>query len=728
MGKIESFISWCDKTMAFSFYALIYFLPISIALTEIFSTLPLICWFLKRGVCFYQSLKKNSVSVRPFFYKFSFFFKSFKPVNNYLTIPITFFLFFNFVSMLLSHHRTVSLEGFLGKTLQNAFIYFNFIECINSRKRLRLFLKVFFISATLICINGIYQYYLGREFVHGNVFNGRISSSLRHPNDFGAYLVVIIPILLSAALFLVRRKEKAISGRKLFISRLDALFSLILFLTASVCLGLTYSRGAWLGFLFAIIYFCLRRGQLVLTNLVIVLLFFGIFYPQLREYRHINLMTDMLTEEKQSSESPPVIQTDIDAVQGAQGQRGAPGSISGQERIKVFLNKIWQKVASFASTVNGSGRRGYWQEAIDIIKDYPVFGVGINAYSLVAPQYKIVWGGYPHNCYLQMLVEIGVVGFLSFLWILLRVFKNGAFKDAYIPDPFLRMLLLGVMSGLTGFLIHSIFDTNFYSVQLGSFMWIILGLIVVIPKIGNQRESDQIEKEGDNKMSIFKISRSTTRVCLFLLISFIVFFCYLQRITLNPRYGAIFYKVGKDCFYCSFEKKVNYFQRAIYFDPNLSKAYYGLGELYEAHENKERALEYYLKAAALDHAFEEAYFKVGFLYFQDGKPSYALRYLKQAYQSTPRDAKVNYYLALVYESEKRYADALEYYQRINCGQFEKCAQASARVGVLYHLLKNEAAVLNKIGDLRNLQRDDLADQLQQFTETNQYPEFMKEKD
>ena len=724
MAKVERFISWCDKTMAFSFYALIYFLPISIALTEIFSTLPLICWFLKRGACFHQSLKRNSASIRSFFSKFAFFFKSFKPVNNYLTVPIAFFLFFNLVSMLLSHHRAVSLEGFLGKTLQSAFIYFTFIECINSRKRLKLFFKAFFISATLICINGIYQYCLGSEFIHGNIFNGRISSSLRHPNDFGAYLVVIIPILLSTTLFLVRHEEKTILGRKPFISRIDALVSLILFLTASVCLGLTYSRGAWLGFLFAIIYFCLQRGRLVLTNLVIVLLFFGIFYPQLREYRHINLMTDVLMEDTQPSEAPPVIQKGVDSVLGEHGQYQTPGVGSGQERIKVFLSSVWQKAASFTSTV----RRGYWQEAIDIIKDYPVFGVGINAYSSVAPQYKIVWGGYPHNCYLQMLVEIGVAGFLSFLWILLRVFKNGAFKDVYISDPFLGMLLLGITSGFVGFLTHSIFDTNFYSVQLGNFMWIILGLIVAIPKIGNQRESDQIEKEGNNKMSIIKIGRSTARVCLFLLISFVIFFCYLQRITLNPRYGAIFYKVGKDCFYCSFEKKVNYFQKAVYFDPNLINAFYGLGELYEAHEDRGKALEHYLKAAALDHTFGEAYFKAGVLYFQDGFPSYALRYLKQAYQSMPKDAKVNYYLARVYESGKRYADAIEYYQRINCSRLDKCAQAFARLGVLYHLVKNENAVLNKISDLRNLQRDDLAGQLQQFMETNQYPAFMQEKD
>jgi hypothetical protein len=53
-------------------------------------------------------------------------------------------------------------------------------------------------------------------------------------------------------------------------------------------------------------------------------------------------------------------------------------------------------------------------------------------------------------------------------------------------DPFLAMLLLGSLIGLGGFLVHSFFDTNFYSVQLGSFMWLIMGFIVAVQKIDKE--------------------------------------------------------------------------------------------------------------------------------------------------------------------------------------------------------------------------------------------------
>src|SRR3989344_4288730 len=164
MGMGQKFIDWCDKTMAFSFYALIYFLPISIALTEIFSTLALLSWFLKRGVFFYVELTRGSAKERRRTFPDTalLFLKSFKPAGSCLTVPVALFLFFNFISMLLSKHHMISAEGFFGKTLQHAFIYFNFIECINSRRRLKIFLRVFFFSATLVSTSGIYQYFIGQ--------------------------------------------------------------------------------------------------------------------------------------------------------------------------------------------------------------------------------------------------------------------------------------------------------------------------------------------------------------------------------------------------------------------------------------------------------------------------------------------------------------------------------------------------------------------------------------
>jgi putative inorganic carbon (HCO3(-)) transporter len=423
----------------FSFYALIYFLPISIALSELFIGVALLFYLMKRGMMFYVSWKEKSTQKVqwPLREKGYAFVKAFKPVTNCLNWPITVFLVFNFFSIFLSQYPYLSFEGFMGKSLQSAFLYFNFVECVNSRKRLRIFLTVFSVSSALICINGIYQYFAGYEFIRGQLFDGRVSSSFRQANDFAAYLVATIPVLFGLfAAGIVKTKKTDISSVSdhfvLYFGKLK-IFSFMFFVIAAICLGLTYSRGAWVAFCFSLGIFAVLNRKLFLPFVLTIIIFFSVFYPKLLEERlPINSMATF----------------------------------------------YWQ-----------NNRLGYWQRALDIIKDYPVFGAGTNTYSLVSQRYINGWGGYPHNSYLQLFSETGLIGTAMFFWILTALFKCSFHAQRMIKTQSLRMLLVSVSTGFLGFLIHSFFDTNFYSVQLGSFMWLLMGLTVAVAKIGMNEES-----------------------------------------------------------------------------------------------------------------------------------------------------------------------------------------------------------------------------------------------
>ncbi len=434
----KQFIIWCDKGMAFSFFALIYFLPISIALSELFTGLALFFYLLKRGAMFYGDLKqKSSEGIHYSFWKKGYeFLKAYKPVDNCLNWPIAIFLLFNFISVFLSQHPGVSFEGFMGKSLQSAFLYFNFVECINSKKRLKIFLTTLLISCLLICTNGFYQYFVGHGFIHGHIFEGRVASSLRQANDFAAYLVVMIPILLSL-LVVGLFKQKQTDVQSLpdpFLSHFCKLkiLTFIIFVLATVCLGLTYSRGAWIGFFLSLTVFGVTNRKVFLPFVLVTVIFFSVFYPRLAE-----------------------------------------------KRIPINDKK------SFAEQNN---RLGYWKRASNIIRDYPVFGSGLNTYSLVSQRYTVGWGGYPHNSYLQLTSETGFIGISIFLWMLIVLFRCSFRSLKKIKVPSQKILLLGCLTGLLGFLIHSFFDTSFYSVQLGSLLWVTIGLVVAIQKIEFAKE------------------------------------------------------------------------------------------------------------------------------------------------------------------------------------------------------------------------------------------------
>jgi len=113
-------------------------------------------------------------------------------------------------------------------------------------------------------------------------------------------------------------------------------------------------------------------------------------------------------------------------------------------------------------------------------------GIGPNTYSIVAPSYKkqASTGFYPHNSYLHMAAEIGLLGLGTFLLTILTLFVVALIKIIKTKDKFQRTLLAGFLAGLFGFLGHSIVDTNLFAIQLSMLMWMVMGIIVAIEKNG----------------------------------------------------------------------------------------------------------------------------------------------------------------------------------------------------------------------------------------------------
>jgi O-antigen ligase len=432
---VDKLIKWCDRVMVFSFYALIYFLPISIALTEIFSGLAILFYLIKRGAILFNRSKNSPGNLlsQSVLGRVVSFLKAFKPRDNYLNKPFAAFLFVNFVSILISQNPSSSFEGFLGKILQGVFIFFTFFECMRSPGRLKVFLIIFAVSNLLICSNGFYQYFVGHEFIHGQLFDGRISSSFRQANDYATYLVVVAATLFYLFLYISRICRKTLNpgntdGQWLsfFLKGKTRGIILVLFIASLISLGLTYSRGAWIAFVLAIFLLGLKNWRVLIPSMLIAGVFLFLFYPKLNENR--------------------------------------------------------DPITSFKAFADYNNRLGYWSRSIHVIRDYPVLGTGVNTYSTVQWRYENEWGwgGYPHNSYLQMTAETGVVGLLSFLWLLFSLYKNSFRNLKKMQRPELRFLLISFLTGLSGLLIHSFFDTTLYSVQLSSFMWLLMGLIVAL--------------------------------------------------------------------------------------------------------------------------------------------------------------------------------------------------------------------------------------------------------
>ena len=499
----SKFVTWCDRIIVFSFYALIYFLPISKALIEIFSTFIITSFFVKRGYFFWCGLKDFGEQDSQGSIKSCgmLFFQTFKPVKNPINILMGIFLLVNILSVVFSQYTELGIKGFIYKLFQGVVLLYAFIECMKTKKQIKIFSTIMLIGGTLITISGLLQFFKGKGIVHGHTLvDGRVVSAFEHPNDLGGYLVIVTMVLLCLALNVVFRwkpHQGTTGPRKKFLVVGGEIGLSLLSLAFVVCLALTFSRSAWMGFIAALLFVGLKKREFFFVSIMIITLFLMLSVPQLKTIRNVSFLSDDVMHAKPIDMRGKIIEyfkREEDVSSGEQSSTTMTNHIKTVDNTKNIskvstlgkvgkLRELFLRAKQFAIKFGGMGRVGFWKEAVSMIKDYPLLGVGLNAYSEVAPRYKVNWGGYPHNCYLHMAVEIGFLGLLFFLWILGRIFRMALKFLKTTKDSYLEALMLGLISGFGAFLFQSFFDTNFYSVKLGSLMWVIMGLIVAVGQI-----------------------------------------------------------------------------------------------------------------------------------------------------------------------------------------------------------------------------------------------------
>jgi O-antigen ligase len=115
-----------------------------------------------------------------------------------------------------------------------------------------------------------------------------------------------------------------------------------------------------------------------------------------------------------------------------------------------------------------------WRGAGSMIKERPFLGKGLGTFMLYMPEYTHQETiQYAHNSFLQLWAETGIFSLLSFLLLLATLFLQ-ANRSIRANKNF---ILLGALCGICGFLAHSFFDSQLYSLQLSILFWFMLGFL-----------------------------------------------------------------------------------------------------------------------------------------------------------------------------------------------------------------------------------------------------------
>jgi len=409
-----------DSIIRLFLYILVFWIPYSSAVVEVCVVCSLILWIVKRSISIPtgelkdHSLKENSL----------IFLNAFCPRISPLNGMIGFFIVACLLSVVGSLFFSFSLRNFMTKTLEWFIVYFLVIEVFTTKKHLLICFGIFFFTSFSTAVDSIIQYYITyKDIFLGHVIKPgqRPTAGFKTPNGLGGYLSIVIPMAVASAVLL-----KSIAKRLIVV----VLCAVVLW-----SLIISSSRGAMIGVTVGIIFFfsayqtIIKKENLnkLWAGVFMAIFFLGLF--SVMQYGNIVLFLE--------------------------------------ERMDTAY---W--------------RLGIWKDSLTMIAERPIFGHGINTYMTIFQEYHTGGGArhdptYAHNCYLQLAAETGLIGIMCFLGIIWKLFITTLrlVSDNPSIDSDLQIAILGLLSGILAFLVHSFFDTNFYSLQLSVHFWYMVGVL-----------------------------------------------------------------------------------------------------------------------------------------------------------------------------------------------------------------------------------------------------------
>jgi O-antigen ligase len=125
-----------------------------------------------------------------------------------------------------------------------------------------------------------------------------------------------------------------------------------------------------------------------------------------------------------------------------------------------------------------------WQASLNMIKDHPFFGVGLDNFlyqyrtRYVLPEaWQELDLSHPHNIVLDYWTRLGILGVLALVWLEGAFFVKGLRLYRRLPGQDEQALALGLMASMVACLAHGLIDNSYFLVDLAFVFFITLGVI-----------------------------------------------------------------------------------------------------------------------------------------------------------------------------------------------------------------------------------------------------------
>jgi len=298
------------------------------------------------------------------------------------------------------------------------------------------------VSCTVVALIGIYEHYFGPQqlitWIDENMFKdieNRVVSTFGNPNVLAEYLIMVLPFIV--AMFLFAKRD------------INKFGAFMLFAASLGCIVFTWSRGAWLGAIIAMLFFFLVYNRKTLG----VLLTFSIGLPFL----------------------PLILPSNIVS------RFSSIGNL--QDTSTSYRVNIWRGVVKMIS-------ENFWHG----------IGVGEGAFSNVYLYYSLAGietAPHSHNLFLQITAELGIFGLIVFLiamFLFLRETLSFLRYERSAPAS-VKLLSLGGLCGIIAVLAQGMTDYVWYNYRIFAMFWLVIGLSCAIMRAYSAEKCNYVSDE-----------------------------------------------------------------------------------------------------------------------------------------------------------------------------------------------------------------------------------------
>jgi O-antigen ligase len=128
------------------------------------------------------------------------------------------------------------------------------------------------------------------------------------------------------------------------------------------------------------------------------------------------------------------------------------------------LSRRIATVGSSHSEISNDIRSYINRDGLRMFLKKPVLGWGLGTFPVVYPQFRSFYTNFyvneAHNDYLQLLVEMGLLGFATMVWFVVTVYARAFKKIGNWAEDMTGAVTVACVLGLSGILVHSAVDFN----------------------------------------------------------------------------------------------------------------------------------------------------------------------------------------------------------------------------------------------------------------------------